>query len=65
MKRFNLELNVSKLETKKLQLKAIESQYNELAQKLQAVEDRLKAKQAECAELTQSVLSHTATTKAE
>lgn len=58
MKRFNLELNVSKLETKKLQLKAIENQYNELASKLKEVAQRLEAKHKEVSELNTSIESY-------
>ena len=58
MRQFNLPLNASKLETKKLQLASIEAQFKLLAEKLQDVKDRLDSKQAEVSELHDSIVSY-------
>lgn len=56
MRQFNLALNASKLETKKLQLQSIEKQYAELAQKLNEVALRFDAKKADVAQLETYIL---------
>jgi hypothetical protein len=63
MKRFNYDLNVSKLATKQLQLKAIENQLAEITAKANEVKARFEAKQIEVEVLTETIKSHTATAK--
>ena len=55
MRQFNLPLNQAKLDTKVIQLKSIENQFNQLATKLKEVEERLKSKQTEVSELSNSI----------
>lgn len=58
MRQFNLPLNQAKLETKVIQLKSIENQFETLSAKLKEVEERLKSKQAEVSELSNSIESY-------
>jgi predicted phage-related endonuclease len=58
MRQFNLPLNQAKLDTKVIQLKSIENQFNQLATKLKEVEERLKAKQTEVSELNDSITAY-------
>ena len=58
MRQFNLPLNQSKLDMKVLQLKSIELQFNQLAQKLHDVKQRLLSKQVEVSELSTSIDSY-------
>mgnify|MGYP001574856855 CR=1 FL=1 len=55
MRQFNLPLNQAKLDTKVIQLKAIENQFNQLEQKLHEVKQRLLSKQVEVSELNTSI----------
>lgn len=55
MRQFNLPLNQAKLDTKVIQLKSIENQFETLSAKLKEVEERLKAKQTEVSELSNSI----------
>lgn len=58
MRQFNLPLNQAKLDTKVIQLKSIENQFNQLSAKLKEVEERLKSKQTEVSELSTSIESY-------
>lgn len=64
MRQFNLPLNQAKLDTKVIQLKSIENQFETLSTKLKEVEERLKAKQTEVSELSTSIESYKQTAPA-
>jgi chromosome segregation ATPase len=62
MRQFNLPLNQAKLDTKVIQLKSIENQFNQLQAKLAEVKERLLSKQVEVSQLSTSIDSYKATT---
>jgi len=55
MRKFNIELNVSKLNTKKVQLSQIETRLAEAKERLQLVQSQYESKFAEVSELETAI----------